>query len=91
MRPVSYTHLLFISISRTTTSYFYATRENLRAYLLIYGEPMSLLLLLLIFPPILGIWGTWLAVPLSQFCVMIGSFFLLEKTGKRKLKKSVDK
>ena len=89
--PVFLVGYLFISISRTTTSYFYATRENLRAYLLIYGEPMSLLLLLLIFPPILGIWGTWLAVPLSQFCVMIGSFFLLEKTGKRKLKKSVDK
>ena len=85
--PIFLIGYLFISFSRTTTSYFYATRENLKAYLLIYGEPVCLLLLLLFLPPLMGIQGTWLSVPLSQICVMIASAFLVRKAGRKKSEK----
>ncbi len=85
--PIFLIGYLFISFSRTTTSYFYATRENLKAYLLIYGEPVCLLLLLLFLPPLMGIQGTWLSVPLSQICVMVASAFLVRKAGRKKSEK----
>ena len=70
---------LFVSISRVTTSYFYATGKDLRAYLLIYGEPVLLALLLLFVPRLAGIFGTWVSVPLSQLLSMalgIGFLFI---------------
>ena len=48
------------------TSRFYATGANSRAYLLIYGEPLFLALLLAALPRVFGLWGVWAAAPLSQ-------------------------
>lgn len=62
---------LFVSISRVATAYFYATGKNLQAYLLIFSEPVSLLILLLFLPSLIGIWGTWISVPLSQLAAAI--------------------
>jgi len=75
--PIFLCGYLPICISRVTIAYFYATGENRRAYFLIYGDPLSLGLLLLILPPGAGIVGTWLSVPLSQlFAVCLSVFFL---------------
>ena len=49
------------------------------AYLLIYGEPVLLALLLLFVPGLAGIFGTWVSVPLSQLLAMtlgIGFLFI---------------
>ena len=51
---------------RVLTSRFYATGANGRAYLLIYGEPLFLALLLAALPRMFGLWGVWAAAPLSQ-------------------------
>lgn len=67
---------LFVGISRTTLSYFYATEKNLYAYLLIYCEPLFLLVYVCILPLIWGILGTWLATPLSQFSILVMSLVL---------------
>ena len=48
--PVFLVGYLFVSFSRITVSAFYATGKDKMAYLLIYGEPVFLLLLLLILP-----------------------------------------
>ena len=77
--PVFLAGYLFVSVSRVTTSYFYATGKDLRAYLLIYGEPVLLALLLLFVPGLAGIFGTWVSVPLSQLLAMtlgIGFLFI---------------
>ena len=66
-----------ICVSRVTTAYFYATGKNRWAYFLIYGEPLSLALLLLLLPVAAGIGGTWLSVPVSQLFAVCLSIFLL--------------
>lgn len=76
--PIFLCGFLFISISRVSTAYFYATRKNIWAYILIYGEPVSLLLLLLFMPSLTGgISGTWISVPLSQFTAAVISVILI--------------
>lgn len=65
--PIFLCGYLFVSFSRVSTAYFYATRKNLLAYILIYGEPLSLFFLLLFVPSVAGgVIGTWISVPLSQ-------------------------
>ena len=68
---------LFLAVSRVVTAYLYATGQNRRAYLLIYGEPISLAVLLLLLPPALGVAGTWWAIPLSEvFTALLSLWFL---------------
>ena len=63
-----------------TTAYFYATGKNLWAYILIYGEPLTLCVLLLILPNAMGsVNGTWVSVPLSQIIAMLLSLLLIHK------------
>ena len=80
--PVFLSGYLFVSISRVTTAYFYATDKDLQACMMIYGEVIILFLLLLILPPIIGISGTWLSVPLSQLAAMCISIYLIVREKK---------
>lgn len=64
--PVFLSGFLFAALSRVTTSYFYATQQNPLAYLVIYGEPLLLLVLLLCLSPGMGSWGVWLSMPIAQ-------------------------
>jgi len=64
--PLFLIGLLCAAFLRILTSRFYATGTNGRAYLLIYGEPLFLGLLLAFLPPFFGLWGVWAAAPLSQ-------------------------
>ena len=75
--PIFIVGFLFVSISRTTIAYFYASERNGKAYFLIYGESVCLFLALLFLPGKAGIEGVWLSVPLSQFLMTVFSFFLL--------------
>jgi len=65
-----------------TTAYFYAADKDLQACMMIYGEVIILFLLLLILPPIIGISGTWLSVPLSQLAAMCISIYLIVREKK---------
>lgn len=70
--------LLFAAFLRVTTSYFYAIRMNMSAYILIYGEPILLAVLVgLILPKLMGLNGVWIAVPITQVCLAIIGFILL--------------
>lgn len=64
--PIFLITLLFLSYVRVTTSHLYATDKSIQSYLLVYAEPVSLLLLLFSLPSIFGLNGVWLAVPLAQ-------------------------
>lgn len=81
--PVFLGGFLFAALSRVSTAYFYATGKNLWAYLVIYGEPVLLLVLLFVLPQLLGWWGLWMAVPLSQAVAAVLGALLVWK-GRRK-------
>lgn len=80
--PVFLPGLLCAALSRTATSYCYAVQRDRWACLLIYGEPAALLALLLFLPRLLGLWGVWACVPLSQLCTALAGAVLLLKTRK---------
>ena len=70
--PIFICGYIFISISRVTTAFYYAVGRNRKAYILIYAEPLLLLLFLFILPEAAGINGTWFSVLFSQ----IGTAFI---------------
>ena len=76
--PIFLIGLLFAGVSRAVISYFYATEENGRAYVLIYGESVLLGILLWILPSFMGIMGTWVSVMVSQILVaLLSQVFLI--------------
>ena len=76
--PAFVASFLFTAFCRTATSYFYATQKNRFAYLMVYGEPILLAVLLaFIFPPLLGLPGVWLAVPCTQCLLSAMGMILL--------------
>lgn len=78
--------ILFVSILRVCISYLYAINRSKYASILIYGEPVVLLLLLLIFPLLLGLSGVWLAVPTSELLIMALSIRLVRTSLKHDCK-----
>lgn len=59
------------AIIRVTISYFYSVGHNGLAYLLVYGEPILLAILLIILPSIWQLLGVWIAIPLEQLIMAI--------------------
>lgn len=78
--PVFSLGFIFIAFCRTTTSYFYATKRNLFSYVMVYGEPVVLCLLLFFgLPPVMELYGVWLSVPLTQAVLAAAGMALLRK------------
>ena len=76
--------LIFAAFLRVTTSYFYAVEKNISAYVLIYGEPTLLALLVaFVLPRLLGIAGVWISPPMTQCCLTLIGAFLLWRSGRR--------
>lgn len=76
--------LIFAAFLRVTTSYFYAVEKNISAYVLIYGEPTLLALLVaFVLPRLLGITGVWISPPVTQCCLTLIGAFLLWRSGRR--------
>lgn len=70
--------LIFVSISRTTISYFYASEKNNLAYILIYSEPVILLIMVIMLSMKFGLDGTWCSTALTQALIAIMSIILLK-------------
>ena len=76
-----------IAIMRVSTAYFYATKTNVFAYILIYSEPVVLAILIVAgIPKALGVEGLWICLPISQgilafiaVILMLTSVFLRRK------------
>lgn len=73
---------LGIAVIRVTIAYFYSTGHNTFAYVLVYGEPVLMVVLLLILPRICGLTGVWLATPLEQL-LMAGAALALRRLADR--------
>ena len=87
--PVFIAGFVFVAFSRIATAFFYATDSSRRAYIIIYGEPVCLLVLLLFLPRLLGVFGVWLAVPLSQAVLaLVGALLILLYDRREKKKQS---
>lgn len=71
-----------VAFLRVTTSYFYAAKKNLFAYLMVYGEPALLFCLLTtVLPRIWGLQGVWASVPAAQaLLALLGAFLLFLAT-----------
>ena len=80
--------LIFVSISRTTISYFYATEKNKLAYILIYLEPVILLICIIALSLKFGLDGTWYATSICQFFIALLSIALLKYNQKKVLKET---
>lgn len=77
--PIFLVGLLFFAYTRVTTAYFYAIKKNKYAYLLIYGEPVLMTLLILcILGPVFGLYGVWYSVPVTQSIMAVISFVLIQ-------------
>ena len=80
-----------IAIMRVSTAYFYATKTNVFAYILIYSEPVVLAILIAAgIPKALGVEGLWICLPISQgilafiaVILMLTSVFLRRKKAAR--------
>ena len=78
--PVFAISFIFLSFLRITTSYFYATKKNIYAYILIYGEPIiSFVLLVFILPKLFGLNGVWASIPSTHILLTLGALFLIKK------------
>lgn len=78
--PIFLTTLILLSFVRVTISYFYATEQSRLSYLLVYAEPLLLLALSMTLPPIAGLTGIWISVPIAQ-----GLTWIIALTAKRKV------
>lgn len=70
----------FLAFARSFTSYFYATEQAWTAYILIYGEPIVLLLALLVLPQLFQLDGVWMAVPVTQLVLALIGAYLMRRT-----------
>lgn len=84
--PIFISGFLFVSVSRVTTAYFYATGKNALSYILIYGEPAFMALCLLIVPGIAGLAGTWACVPAAQVFAAALSMAFIRAEGEKNRK-----
>lgn len=75
--PIFLSGLIFVAFLRVTIAYFYATEQNKLAYLLIYGEPLLLIVLYCILPNIFGMTGVWAGVPINQAILSIAALMIL--------------
>lgn len=69
--PLFLAGFVCLAYVRVTTSYMYATEKNVRAYILVYAEPVFLLLFLFLLPPFLKLDGIWYAVLASQLATAL--------------------
>ena len=74
--PVFLVSVPFVAVSRITTSSFYATKRNTFSYILTFIEPLFMLVLMLILPPLFGgqimiWWSTVFARVLSALLALV--------------------
>ena len=84
--PIFLISVPFVAVTRVTTASFYAMEESSLSYVLTYIEPVLMLILMLILPPLAGgqimvWWSTVIARILAAFLAM----FLKPVVDRRKL------
>lgn len=71
------TSYLFQAITRIAMSYYYSQENELYSMIIVYGEPLFVFIVCLIFPKIFGMNGIWLSIPIAHFILSIISVVLI--------------
>lgn len=58
-------------------AYFYAQKKNFISSILVYLEPLFVLIVVLIFPNFMGIEGIWISAPISQILLSVIALIFL--------------
>jgi len=58
--------LMFEAYTRVGSAYLYATEKSVLSYLLVYAEPVLVLVFLIILAPSFGLTGVWIANPAAR-------------------------
>lgn len=74
--PIFLVGVPFIAFTRVTTAAFYATEKNIFSYILVYAEPVLLLLFLLILPLFWKQNGVWWSMVFSQIFTAVIALIL---------------
>ena len=82
--PYFLSSLLFLCYSKISSSYFYATKNTKLSYLLVYAEPVLVLLMLIILPIFLNILGVWIAIPVAQTIAFVIALIIRIVLAKKK-------
>ena len=61
----------FLFYTRVTTSIFYASERSAKSYILVYAEPVFLLIFLLFLPDLMGVKGLWASVLGAQILTAV--------------------
>lgn len=64
-----------ISIVRVTIAYFYSINLDRFAYIMVYGEPILMIVLLFLLPRFFGLDGVWIATPATQILAACFALF----------------
>lgn len=84
--PIFLIGILFLSFVRIIASYFYAVAQNLFSYILVYAEPVLLLVFLRIFPRFGGqefVWWSVAGIQILSFVIAV----ILQRYAESKMKK----
>lgn len=68
---------LFTAFSKITAAYFYSMDRNFFAYVIVYGELIAIVVLVFALPPVWGIDGVWMSLPLAQVVIALASLAML--------------
>lgn len=78
--PIFVSGFLFVAFCRVTTSYFYAAQKNKSAYIMVYGEPILLVVLLAaVLPQLIKLQGVWISAVTAQLLLALIGFILVHR------------
>ena len=64
--PIFLLGVPFLGMARVITSNFYATEKNVLSYMVVFAEPIMLIIIIFILPLSMGQNGVWLSMSLAQ-------------------------
>lgn len=84
--PIFLISVPFVAVTRVTTASFYAIEESILSYILTYIEPVLMLLLMLVLPPLFG--GQimiWWSTVIARILAAVLALILKQTVDRRKL------
>ena len=72
-----------LAVMKISMNYFYSQKKNIYAYLIVYLEPIIVLLLVFVFPIFMGTNGIWISQTIAQIIPAIIAIILMLKLNRK--------
>lgn len=72
-----------LAVMKISMNYFYSQKKNIYAYLIVYLEPIIVLLLVFVFPLFMGTNGIWISQTIAQIIPAIIAIILMLKLNRK--------